>query len=295
MTLTSPPPASTAGVVWSVGEVATALGVPASTLRTWERRYGLQPSVRTSGGHRRYDAADIERIRLMNHLVRQGVTPAEAAQAASRIHLTHDTTRRDEAWVDEVILSARQYDSRALVSRFNDVLQRHGMMTAWTDYLAPTLRRVGEEWASGGLGVDSEHLVSETLLTVMRARLHEIGVHPTDATVLLASAEDDQHALPIVAIQVALAEAGVPAHALGPRLPSGALADIAARTNAATVFIWASVQRSTHDRLHRVLGSLAGSTSLLLGGPGWEGAHVPGSTVCHDLPMTVAEILGRLR
>ncbi len=285
-------PANGANVVWSVGEVASSLGLPASTLRTWERRYGLKPSVRTSGGHRRYDAADVERLRLVQHLVGQGVAVSEAAKAAGRVKLSHDTAG-EEQWVDAIVQSARALDARALVSSFNAVLQRHGTISAWTDYFAPALRRVGDEWASGGLGVDSEHLVSETLLTVMRARLHEVGVHPSDATILLASAEDDQHALPIIAIQASLAEAGVAAHALGPRLPSGALADIAARTNASTVFIWASVARSGQDRLARVLSSLALSSRLLVGGPGWDGVEVPGAIRCTDLPTTVAEILGR--
>ena len=46
--------APSAPIEWPVGVVADWLGIPASTLRTWERRYGLGPSERTRGGHRRY-------------------------------------------------------------------------------------------------------------------------------------------------------------------------------------------------------------------------------------------------
>jgi hypothetical protein len=37
-----------------VGEAAHIIGVTANTLRSWERRHGLTPSVVTDGGQRRY-------------------------------------------------------------------------------------------------------------------------------------------------------------------------------------------------------------------------------------------------
>ncbi|MGA0066902.1 MAG: MerR family DNA-binding transcriptional regulator, partial [Candidatus Nanopelagicales bacterium] len=35
----------------TVAAVARRLGVAPATLRTWDRRYGITPSDRTSGGH----------------------------------------------------------------------------------------------------------------------------------------------------------------------------------------------------------------------------------------------------
>ena len=48
---------SAAGV--SIGEAAARLGITTSTLRSWGSRYGVVPSLRTAGGHRRYSAADL--------------------------------------------------------------------------------------------------------------------------------------------------------------------------------------------------------------------------------------------
>ncbi|MBF6618733.1 MAG: MerR family DNA-binding transcriptional regulator [Patulibacter sp.] len=39
------------------------LGVSASTLRAWERRYGFPTPQRTGGGHRQYDLSEIEALR----------------------------------------------------------------------------------------------------------------------------------------------------------------------------------------------------------------------------------------
>ncbi|MCE0767841.1 cobalamin B12-binding domain-containing protein [Pseudonocardia kujensis] len=66
----------------TVAAVARRLGVAPATLRTWDRRYGLGPSAHTPGAHRRYGAADIARLELMQRALLQGATPAEAARHA---------------------------------------------------------------------------------------------------------------------------------------------------------------------------------------------------------------------
>src|SRR5687768_4224959 len=49
----------------SIGALSRATGVPADTLRTWERRYGFPAAERTESGHRRYSLLTLERLRLM--------------------------------------------------------------------------------------------------------------------------------------------------------------------------------------------------------------------------------------
>jgi methanogenic corrinoid protein MtbC1 len=66
----------------TVAAVARRLGVAPSTLRTWDRRYGLGPSAHTAGSHRRYSAYDLARLVVMRRLTGEGVPPAEAAQIA---------------------------------------------------------------------------------------------------------------------------------------------------------------------------------------------------------------------
>jgi DICT domain-containing protein len=47
---------------FSIGELARRTGVPAGTLRSWERRYGVPHPGRAVSGHRRYSAADVELV-----------------------------------------------------------------------------------------------------------------------------------------------------------------------------------------------------------------------------------------
>src|SRR3954464_5750585 len=68
--------------VLTVAAVARRLGGAPSTLRTWDRRYGLGPSAHTAGAHRRYSRADVARLMVMRRLTLEGVSPPDAAKIA---------------------------------------------------------------------------------------------------------------------------------------------------------------------------------------------------------------------
>jgi len=78
---------STPAAPLTVAAVAARLGVAPATLRTWDRRYGLGPSERSAGSHRRYSASDVERLLVMRRLTLDGVAPGDAARLASTADL----------------------------------------------------------------------------------------------------------------------------------------------------------------------------------------------------------------
>lgn len=65
---------------FSIGDLARRSGVPVSTIRTWEQRYGLLAPARSPGGHRRFSEDDLRRISAMRQLVSEGVSLAAAAE-----------------------------------------------------------------------------------------------------------------------------------------------------------------------------------------------------------------------
>src|ERR1700733_11476981 len=66
----------------SIGDVVTATGVGEATLRAWERRFGFPEPRREPSGHRRYSAADVERIRAV---VRERARGLALAAAIDRV------------------------------------------------------------------------------------------------------------------------------------------------------------------------------------------------------------------
>ncbi|WP_258056069.1 cobalamin B12-binding domain-containing protein [Streptomyces sp. Ru62] len=75
-------PAGTAQPALTTGALARRLGVSPTTLRSWDRRYGLGPATRTDGRHRRWTTEDVATLETMCRLTASGVPPAEAARAA---------------------------------------------------------------------------------------------------------------------------------------------------------------------------------------------------------------------
>ncbi|MGQ4360412.1 MerR family transcriptional regulator [Streptomyces sp. SAS_272] len=66
----------------TTGALARRLGVAPTTLRSWDRRYGIGPVVRDDGRHRRWRPGDVAVLEAMCRLTASGVPPADAARAA---------------------------------------------------------------------------------------------------------------------------------------------------------------------------------------------------------------------
>ena len=65
--------------------VSAATDIPAPTLRTWDRRHGIGPSLTVDGGRRRYSCNDVDGVVVMAHHVRQGSSPTDAAETTHAV------------------------------------------------------------------------------------------------------------------------------------------------------------------------------------------------------------------
>ena len=65
---------------YRIGDVARFVGVSTHALRAWERRYGTVAPLRTPGGSRLYDAAQIERLKVLKELTDYGHSIGEVAR-----------------------------------------------------------------------------------------------------------------------------------------------------------------------------------------------------------------------
>jgi DNA-binding transcriptional MerR regulator len=267
---------------WSVGGVADRLDLAPSTLRTWDRRYGIGPSQRTGGGHRRYDEVDIQRVRLMAQLTGRGVPAGTAARIATSVDasglasaLTRGSglqsgRRGADSAVEAIVSSAAALDTDGLARIYQRVTRESDLVSAWTSVLAPALRTIGERWSEGTLGVGAEHLASELLVTELRSltRANRARVG-SRREVVLASADDEQHYLPLLAVEAELSLHGIGCVFLGPRVPVEALIDLLDRATPPAVFLWASISRPVDDPLWTALSSVDRPLRLVVGGPGW--------------------------
>ncbi|GAA1447650.1 hypothetical protein GCM10009641_73890 [Mycobacterium cookii] len=67
----------------SIGELSRRTGVPIATIRSWESRHGFPRPRRQDGGHRRYDASDVDAVRGVLERRRSGLSLAAAIERTS--------------------------------------------------------------------------------------------------------------------------------------------------------------------------------------------------------------------
>lgn len=92
------------------------------------------------------------------------------------------------------------------------------------DVLAPVQAELGRRWAGGDLGVADEHAASAAVDELL-VRLAATAESPRGAAVVVASAENDAHALGGRVVASALALEGFRVVYLGPSVPASDLAD----------------------------------------------------------------------
>jgi DNA-binding transcriptional MerR regulator len=210
--------------------VAELTGVPAATLRAWERRYGVPAPRRTSAAYRLYSDRDVELIRRMGDLVAAGVPPSEAARrltatagggipAAPAVDAPGD----DDAIVAGLVDAIRALDPSALGAALEG-LAVPGRQATVARVLRRALGAVGELWASGAITVAHEHLASHILDGAVRGLLRA-AAPPADApAVVLACFADEQHELPLLGAALEATAWGFRPVVLGARTPPDALA-----------------------------------------------------------------------
>jgi DNA-binding transcriptional MerR regulator len=287
----------------TVAAVARRLGVAPATLRSWERRYGLGPSGRIPGAHRRYTSQDVAALDRMRRLTLEGVTPADAARAALRdpspeptpverpeFHLDVHTTERLAARARGLSRAALALDAAAVRELLREAVATDGVIATWEALLAPVLRAVGERWAATGEGVEVEHLMSEVAIGVLA------HVEPAPAAtcrpVLLSCADGELHSLPLHALAAALAERQVGARMLGAALPPAALVAAVRRTGPAALVVYAQQAEHAMADLLNAVPALRPRTAVLAGGAGWTPDALPERvTYVHDLGEAVHLVL----
>lgn len=261
--------------------VAGMLGIAPTTLRTWDQRYGLGPSVRTDGGHRRYEDADVEVLRRMVGLTAQGVSASAAAVLARKQPATRSQGPRIPIGAGEAVVAQREFlsaakrlDEPAMAELAARLLTAHGVVSAWESVFVPAMVELGELVVTSGQGVEIEHLASGSVLHALRSIPRASG--PGVLSALLSCAPDEQHWLPLEALGAALSEEDCRWGNLGARVPAEALCDAVDRLRPRVVLIWAHRRDLALGVPLQELGTRPGVV-VTVAGSGWEGLELPSS------------------
>ncbi|MET9997345.1 MerR family transcriptional regulator [Streptomyces microflavus] len=268
----------------TTGAVARLLGVAPTTLRSWDRRYGIGPASREGGRHRRWTSADIGLLECMCGLTNAGMPPAEAARAALAAASRDAPGRPDEPASRSRTPSSRtpaassltseasshapgalpvgrarrecrglagaavRLDAQAMDELLDAAIDKYGLLAAWESVIMPTLHAVGRKWEGGGERyIEVEHLLSWHVSSALRRAAARRAPTAGSGVSLLACTPGESHTLALEALAAGLAGQGLPVRMFGAALPVEAMEEAVRRTGPAAVVLWAQ-SRSTASR-----------------------------------------------
>jgi MerR family transcriptional regulator, light-induced transcriptional regulator len=276
------------GPAWTAGQVAQQLGISESTLRTWHRRYGLDPRDAEPGHYRRYREEDVARLRRMLELVKGGMLASDAARAVQAGEPDSVPAADD---MTGLVAAARALDTERCGFLLDGLFARRGVVGAWELVCRPALAAVDGGHDGDPALVAIEHALSWALLGALH-RLARPPAAPAAALILLACTGGEQHTLPLAALSAALAEARVPSRMLGAATPVRSLERAVQETRPEAVVLWAHRAETASPGALRAL--LRYPVRRLVAGPGWGARPAAGAERVTTLAGAVAALVGRV-
>jgi DNA-binding transcriptional MerR regulator/methylmalonyl-CoA mutase cobalamin-binding subunit len=264
------------GLSFSIGQVERETGLSKDTLRVWERRYGFPRPARDDSGERVYDAAELDKLRVIKRLLDAGFRPARLVDmslsellevGAPPAGIRHRI--EDEGTFDELLSLLRSHDTASLETQLSQRLFREGLQKFVLQTIAPLNVAVGESWVRGELAVYEEHLYTELVQGILRSAVRAIPRRADGPRVLLTTLPNELHGLGLLMVETLLATEQVPCIPLGTQTPMTEIVSAAVAHQADVValsFSAAFPLRGAQSGVTALHQSLAGRAELWLGG-----------------------------
>ena len=239
--------------------ISERTGVGTSTLRAWERRYGLLKPQRTPKGHRLYSEEDVQLIHRILDLLNQGHSIGNAArfvkEGGERYVTTSNTNsapgERERGGADLAIGQHTHWDdyltrslqavtdfsSERLDAVYNEASANYPVELVSEMLILPALERLGTRWRVDRVSIGEEHFFSAWLRNKLGARLHHSAGLTTGSTLIIACVPGHQHEMGALLFSLAAMGRGYRTIYLGADMPLEPISDIVHRTNALGVVL----------------------------------------------------------
>lgn len=226
---------------YPIRTISELTGVPTTTLRAWERRYGLLKPSRTAKGHRLYSGEDIDLIKEVVKLLKANHTISEAIRIIRNPELnTLDSSEVDDHWAfyqHRMLKSIENFSEQNLDATYNEVLSIYPIDMVTEQVIIPVLRVLGDRWQTRETGIAEEHFFSAFLRNKLGARLHHESHRSRGSKILVSCLPGEHHELGILLFCIAAISHGYQILYLGTDMPPAQLSKVVERTNVSAVLL----------------------------------------------------------
>ncbi len=240
--------------VYNIKAVVAATGLPAATLRAWERRYSALSPTRNGKGYRLYTSQDIAVLRWLKARTDEGMSISQAIELMAQRRKSvgpQPTASHPDPLVEahgQGILVSRQALLDALV-QFDEAEADRVISEAYAMYgpeavgerlIAPVLVQVGERWHRGKVTVAMEHFASNYLRRKLDALINASPQHEAGPLVILGCAPNDWHEMGLLLFYLVLRRRSFNVLYLGQNVPVEQFAEEMRRLRPAVIVISAA-------------------------------------------------------
>lgn len=236
--------------IYNIKAVVEATGLPAATLRAWERRYGALAPRRTESGYRLYSAQDITLLRWLKARVDEGMSISQAIvllnhrrdEQVSPVTSLHKAPAHSGAsGVQAALVDALLgFDERRAELVLEESFALYGVETVFERIVAPTVVQIGTLWHKGQASTAVEHFTSNYLRRKIDAIINAAPQTSTGPLIVMGCAPDDWHEIGLLLIYLMLRRRGLHTIYLGQSVPAAQFVEELARLRPALVIISAA-------------------------------------------------------
>ena len=199
------------------------LKVNESTIKRWTDK-GTLSCIKTPGGHRKYKMKDV--VQFMDSFsydVTDLIVPAQEKKNTVNVSTDYAILTKDFDVLTEIFYQSMLEGNRENTFRYLNLLYANRISQAdiFDKIVARAFHKIGMQWMSGSLGIEQEHLASNTALhaiLTLQDHLHKKPLHGGIA--LLGCLEGEYHEIGITCVNNALQTNGWTTYYLGTSLPT---------------------------------------------------------------------------
>jgi methanogenic corrinoid protein MtbC1 len=242
--------------IYNMKAVEQQTGIPAATLRAWERRYALMEPKRTPNGYRLYSDRDVALLSFVRTQMHEGLTISRVVAMLEAMHgggepiwveddekaviMRHDSPLPPSDLVQPLFHALIELDDIRADEILEQAFTMYTMPTVYVEIIAPTLVEIGEAWHRGEVFVSIEHFSSSylrgRLLAILQAHSH-LSQMPR---IFVGCAPTERHEMGAMIFSVILRQQGYRVVYLGQDVPTDDLIELARREHPAMVCLSAS-------------------------------------------------------
>jgi excisionase family DNA binding protein len=206
----------------STNEVSKMLKVNESTVKRWTDKGSLR-CIKTPGGHRKYKMKDVvDFMDTFAYDVTDLLVPAKENLSAVNVSTDYAILTKDFAALADLFYNTMLEGNRENTFQFLNLLyvNRIGQIELFDKIVVPAFQKIGMKWLTGEIGIEQEHLASNTAMHAILRLQDVVTKKPKHGGIALCGClEGEYHEIGITCVNSILEANGWTTYYLGANLP----------------------------------------------------------------------------